>query len=395
MPCMIKRKIEPHLKRLAKAYPVVTVTGPRQSGKTVLVKSAFSDKPYFNLESPEVRNRAQQDPKRFLEALKNGAIIDEIQRVPDLLSYIQVISDERKKSGLFILTGSSQFELMQNVSQSLAGRTALLRLLPFEYEEIKTGYGKIKSTDSLLQKGFYPRIYDKRLNPYEAMSFYVHTYVERDVRNLLQVKDLSRFEKFMHLCAARTGQILNLSSLGNDCGINHNTAGSWLAILEASYIIFTVKPHFNNYSKRLVKAPKIYFYDTGLLCYLLGIQDAGQLKNHPLRGSIFETFVTADILKQRFNSVQDNNLYYFRDNIGNEVDLILDYSDKVLPVEIKSGETFSDDMFKGLSYYDKLAKGKYKNKPVLVYGGKKSFDYKNFRVMSFDDFNTLRGNPRL
>jgi hypothetical protein len=379
---MIKRKIEPHLKRLAKSYPVVTVTGPRQSGKTVLVKNAFPKKTYLNLESPEIRKQAQEDPKKFLESLKDGAIIDEVQRVPDLLSYIQVITDERKKEGLFILTGSAQFELMQNVSQSLAGRTALLRLLPFEYDEIRTEYVKSKSIDNLLQKGFYPRIYDKQLNPYEAMSFYIHTYVERDVRNLLEIKDLARFEKFMHLCAARTGQILNLSSIGNDCGINHNTAASWLSILEASYIIFRVKPHFNNFSKRLIKAPKIYFYDTGLLCYLLGIQGAKQLKNHPLRGNIFETFVVADILKQRFNSVQDNNLYYFRDNTGNEIDLILDYSDKVTPIEIKSGETFSEDMLKGLNYYDKLAKGKYRDKPYLIYGGNKSFDFKDFKVLS-------------
>ncbi|MFH1258898.1 MAG: ATP-binding protein [Elusimicrobiota bacterium] len=382
---MIKRKIEPHLQRLAKSYPVVTVTGPRQSGKTVLVKNTFPNKTYLNLESPEIRRQAQQDPKRFLENLKDGAVIDEVQRVPDLLSYIQVITDESKKEGLFILTGSAQFELMQNVSQSLAGRTALLRLLPFEYDEIKTEYAKNEPVDVLLQKGFYPRIYDKQLNPYEAMSFYVHTYVERDVRNILQVKDLARFEKFMRLCAARTGQILNLSSLGNDCGINHNTAASWLSILEASYIIFRVKPHFNNYSKRLIKAPKIYFYDTGLLCYLLGIQNAKQLENHPLRGSIFETFIAADILKQRFNSVLDNNLYYFRDSTGNEVDLILDYSDRVTPIEIKSGETFSEDMLKGLNYYDKLAKGKYREKPCLIYGGNKSFDFKDFRILSVQD----------
>lgn len=382
---MIKRKIELHLKRLAKSYPVVTLTGPRQSGKTTLVKSAFPNKIYLNLESPEIRAQAQQDPKRFLENLQDGAIIDEVQRVPDLLSYIQVITDERKKEGMFILTGSAQFELMQNVSQSLAGRTALLKLLPFEYDEIKTKYLKNKSIDSILQKGFYPRIYDKKLDPREAMSFYVHTYVERDVRNLLHVKDLAHFEKFMRLCAARSGQILNLSSLGNDCGVNHNTAASWLSILEASYIIFRIKPHFNNYSKRIIKAPKLYFYDTGLLCYLLGIDDAKQLQNHPLRGNIFETFVVADILKQRFNSVQDNNLYYFRDNIGNEVDLILDYSDKVTPIEIKAGETFSEDMLKGLNYYNKLANGKYKNSPCLVYGGNKSFNFKDFRILSVND----------
>lgn len=377
----IHRKIEQNLLRLSKSYPVVTLTGPRQSGKTTLVKKVFSDKPYVSLEDPDSKQICQNDPRRFLERFPKGAIIDEIQRVPDLLSYIQTIVDNSNKNGIFILTGSAQFELMSNINQSLAGRTALLRLLPFAFEEIYDIVNKY-TLNQILFTGSYPRIFDKKLNPTEALSFYVNTYVERDVRNLLNIKNLNQFETFLRLCAARTGQILNLSSLGNDCGINHNTASSWLSILEASYIIFRIRPHHKNFSKRLIKSPKIYFYDVGLASYLLGIQEISHIENHPLRGQLFENYVISEILKKRFNAVKENNLFYFRDNIGNEIDIIMDYANQVLPIEIKSGTTFSDDMIKGLTYYKNLAR-KNARKPCLIYGGSDSFDYKDFSIVSY------------
>jgi uncharacterized protein len=387
---MIKREIEVSLRRLARQYPVVTITGPRQSGKTTLVKRIFPNKPYVNLESPEIRQMALKDPKSFLSEYPHGAIFDEIQRSATLISYIQTIVDKNNKSGQFILTGSAQLELMQNVSQSLAGRTAILRLLPFSLSELKKGYKKEYTIDELLITGFYPRIYDKKLKASEALSFYVNTYIERDIRNLLNIKDLSRFETFLRLCAARTGQILNLSNLGNECGINHNTAASWLSMLEASYILFRLKPHYNNLSKRLVKAPKIYFYDTGLASYLLDINEVRQMKYHPLKGNIFETLVVSELLKARYNAVKESNLYYFRDNVGNEVDLILDNAGKVLPLEIKSGATFSEDMLKNLNYYLKINKN-LQSKATLIYAGDKSFDYKNYRIVSvFDIFNNIR-----
>jgi len=384
----IPRILQNDLIRLSKQYPVVTLTGPRQSGKTTIVKNIFPKKPYISLEDPDSRLIADTDPRRFLLRFPNGAVIDEIQRVPELMSYIQTIVDDSKKTGMFILTGSTQFELLKNISQSLAGRTALVKLLPFSHEEI-TDITSGFSLNRLLFTGFYPRIYDKKLKPSEALNFYVSTYIERDVRTLLNIKNLTQFETFLRLCAARSGQILNLSNLGNDCGINHNTASSWLSILEASYIIFRVRPHFNNFSKRLIKSPKIYFYDVGLVSYLLGIQEPSQIETHPLRGQIFETYVVSEVLKKRYNTVKDNNLYYFRDNIGNEIDLILDYSNKVFPIEIKSGTTFSSDMLKGLNYYKKLTTN-FITAPALIYGGQKSFDYKDSSIISYNDLNNLK-----
>jgi len=367
---------------------LVTVTGPRQSGKTTLVKKVFPNKPYVTLEDPDSRHMADTDPRRFLERFPHGAIIDEIQRVPHLLSYMQTIVDASGTSGLFIVTGSAQFELLNSINQSLAGRTALLRLLPFAAEEIHT-ITKSFSLNEILYTGSYPRIYDKKLNPTEALSFYVNTYIERDVRQLLNVKNLSQFETFLRLCAARTAQILNLSHLGNDCGIKHNTVAAWISILEASYLIFRVKPHFNNFSKRLIKSPKIYFYDVGVAAYLLGIQDASQLESHPLRGYLFETYIMSELMKKRFNAVKGNNLYFFRDNVGNEVDAVLDYADKVLPIEIKSGATFSEDMLKGLHHYSKLTHN-FVSTPSLIYGGTTSFLHKDFSIVSFRNIHSLK-----
>ncbi|MFQ5787460.1 MAG: ATP-binding protein, partial [Thermodesulfobacteriota bacterium] len=333
---MIERAVKKQVLRLTKQYPVVTITGPRQSGKTTLCQALFPDKPYVSLENPDNRRVAVKDPRQFLADFPDGVVLDEIQKAPELLSYIQGIVDEKKKEGMFIITGSQQFELMDSITQSLAGRTALVNLLPFSYEEIYSQKKRRPDINKLLFKGFYPRIFDKKLNPTEALAFYTSTYLERDVRSIIQVQDLSRFEMFLKICATQTGQILNLSHLSNECGIAVNTVKSWLSVLEASYIIFLLRPHHKNFRKRLIKSPKLYFIDVGLAAYLLDIQDETHVKNHPLRGFLFETFIVAEILKKRFNNIKTPNIYYFRDNVGNEVDVLIDMGSEVIPIEIKS-----------------------------------------------------------
>jgi uncharacterized protein len=386
---MIKRAISAKILYFARHYPVVTITGPRQSGKTTLCKALFPKKKYFSLENIDIRERARTDPRAFLSGcLKGGAVIDEIQRVPELVSYIQEIVDTRNKPGLFILTGSQNFHLLDTVNQSLAGRTALAVLLPFSYSEI---YGnKAMPMDKILYTGFYPRIYDKNLNPTEALSFYVSTYLERDIRALITVKDLSKFENFLKLCAGRVAQVMNLSSLANDCGINHNTAKSWLSVLEASYVIFFVRPHHANFGKRLIKAPKLYFTDVGLAAYLLDIQNKRYIASHPLTGALFENFIVAELLKSRLHHGRNANIYFFRDNIGNEADIILENGSFVKPVEIKLGSTISEDCFKGLRYYRRVNR---KNcaKPTLIYGGKENERRSEFDVVSYRNAESVNG----
>ncbi len=379
---MIERAVKKQVLRLAKQYPVVTITGPRQSGKTTLCRALFPAKPYVSLENPDNRRAAVKDPKQFLADFPNGAVLDEIQKAPDLLSYIQGIVDDQNKEGLFILTGSHQFELMDSITQSLAGRTALVKLLPFSYAEIYGLNKKKHEINKVLFNGFYPRIFDKKLNPTEALAFYTSTYLERDVRALIQVQDLSRFEMFLKICAAQTGQILNLSHLSNECGIAVNTVKSWLSVLEAGYIIFLLRPHHKNFRKRLIKSPKLYFIDVGLAAYLLDIQDETHIKNHPLRGALFETFIVAEILKNRFNSIKTNNLYYFRDNIGNEIDVLMDMGSEVIPIEIKSGQTMNNDFLKGLNYYRALNPDV--NQSWLIYGGDKYYQEDGHKICPYN-----------
>ena len=384
---MIERAISKKVKGYAQKYPVVTITGPRQSGKTTLCKMLFKSHQYYSLEDIDVRNYAKIDPKAFLEkCIKKGAILDEIQRVPELTSYIQGIVDNCDKNGQFILTGSQNFLMLNTVSQSLAGRTALASLLPFCFSEVYKS--KVPAIEKILLKGFYPRIHDKKLNPSEVLGFYINTYLERDIRSILNIKDLSKFEIFLKLCASRTGQILNMSSLANDCGINHNTAKSWLTLLEASYVIHFVRPHFKNFKKRLIKAPKLYFVDVGLAAYLLDISSEKHISNHPLRGALFETFIASELLKQRFNSGKTSNLYYFRDNIGNEVDLVLDYGIDVAIIEIKAGKTFNPSFLKGINYYKKL--NNTITRSIVIYGGKESYNYLGSEVTSFRDIDKIR-----
>ena len=385
---MIKRNLSRKIMQLARQYPVVTITGPRQSGKTTLCKMLFRHKAYVSLEDIDQRTFAKTDPRGFLDKLPHGAVIDEVQRAPDIVSYIQTVVDDKQQEGFFILTGSQQFELLEGVSQSLAGRTALVKLLPFTLSEAYGHKKRPPQLDSVLYTGFYPRIFDKKLNPTEAMSFYVNLYIERDLRQLINVKDLSRFEIFLKLCAGRTGQILNLSSIGNDCGVNYGTIKNWISVLEASYLIKLLRPYYRNFNKRLVKAPKLYFLDTGLACFLLDINNEKQLASHPLRGALFESFVVSEILKTRFNDCKNDNLYYFRDNIGNEVDLILDHGIHIDQMEIKSGKTVSSDFFKGLNYFSALNKD-IKNS-YIVYGGTESCIREGVNVTGWRDADSIK-----
>lgn len=365
---LLKRTIETVLMDLAGNYPVVTITGPRQSGKTTLCRKVFFHKPYANLESPDVRQFAVDDPRGFLAQYPDGAVLDEIQRAPDLVSYLQPLVDQDQRDSLFILTGSQQFEVSNTINQSLAGRTALVKLLPFSMAEIQTAF-VLPGIDRLLYHGFYPRVWDKQLNPTQALGDYYQTYIERDLRQLVAIKDLNLFQRFIQLCAGRIGGLLNVSSLANDTGVSHTTAGNWLSLLEASYIIFQLQPYYRNISRRLVKSPKLYFYDVGLATFLLGIENETQLARDPLRGSLFENLVVAEALKYRFNQGRRSNLFFYRDSKGNEVDLLIVSGSDIFPIEIKSGMTITRDYFKGLTHFAKVFPDHIPRGSGLVYGG--------------------------
>ena len=345
---MIEREIGGHLTRLFAQYPFVTVTGPRQSGKTTLCRATFPDLTYANLEAPDQREFAESDPRGFLAQLGDGAIIDEIQHVPDLLSYLQVLADDLGRNSLFVLTGSEQFRLSRSINQSLAGRTALLRLLPLSHTEVQRTAANA-TIDDLLYSGFYPRILDQRLEPRQALGDYFETYVERDVRRMGEIRNLSNFRRFVRLCAGRVGQLVNLSSLGSDAGVSHTTARHWLTVLEASYIIFQLPPYHTNIRKRLIKSPKIYFCDVGLASYLIGIEDPKQLVTHPLRGALFENLVVAEALKHRLNRGRQPNLSFFRDAAGLECDLFYETGHSLGAIEIKAGSTVPSDAFHALN----------------------------------------------
>ena len=365
---MVPRTAQSALKTLAQSYPALVVTGPRQSGKTTLTQAVFPDKPYVSLEDLDIREFAISDPRGFLNHYPQGAILDEVQRAPDLFSYLQTRLDAEKTMGLFILTGSQQFGLSSGISQSLAGRVAKVSLLPFSYLELHCAEKAPATIEDLLFNGLYPPIYDRGLSPSIWYNNYVDTYLERDVRQLINVRDLSIFQRFIRMCAARTGQLLNLSALASDCGVTHNTAKAWISVLEASYIVHLLRPHHKNFNKRMIKSPKLYFCDTGLAAWLQGIQTAEQLATHSARGALFETWVVSELLKYRFNQALSSNLYFWRDSAGNEVDVLIEQSNTLFPIEIKSGQTLVGEFFDSVKKYTALA-GDAVEQSALVYGG--------------------------
>ncbi len=364
---MYHRDMAEELKALARGYPVVTLLGPRQSGKTTLVRNTFPDKPYSNLEAIDTQELARSDPRGFLARFPGGAILDEIQRVPELLSYIQVQVDEQNEKGLFILTGSHQMELHQAIAQSLAGRTALLQLLPMSLSELKQARISLSLDETLIQGG-YPRIFQEQLDPTKAYRNYFQTYVERDLRQLVNIKDLTQFQRFIRLCAGRIGQLLSLESLGNDAGISAHTVKEWLSLLEASFILFRLYPYFENFGKRIVKAPKLYFTDVGLATYLLGIETVEQVSRDPLRGNLVENLVALELIKTRLNQGRDPQLYYFRDAHGHEIDFVFQSAQELIPIEVKAAQTFHKDFLNNLKFFHDLV-GKRSPKGFLIYAG--------------------------
>lgn len=361
---MINRIAVNELINLAGQYKAVAVMGPRQSGKTTLVKAAFKHKSYVSLENPDTRLFALEDPRGFLASYPDGAILDEVQRVPAIFSYLQQVLDDRNEPGFFILTGSNNFLLQENIAQSLAGRIAHLSLLPFSLLELGTGANS--EPDEFIFKGMYPPLYDKPFEINKWYANYIQTYIEKDIRQIKNVENLVIFERFVKLCTGRVGQLLNMHSLAIEAGVDSKTVASWLSLLESSFILFRLQPHYVNFNKRLVKMPKLYFYDTGLAAALLGITQQSHLAQHPLRGALFENFIITELLKNRLNKGLSNNLFFWRDNTGHEIDVLLEMAGHLYPIEIKSGKTITGDYFKGLEFWHKISGQK---EGAVIYGG--------------------------
>ncbi len=370
---MYQRELKEKLLQLAQKFPVVGVLGPRQSGKTTLVRESFSSYAYCNLEDLNQRDLANSDPVYFLKSYqKNGGlIIDEVQHAPALFSYLQLDVDEDQREGRFILTGSQNFLMNEKISQTLAGRIAILDLLPLSLKELNRSQILPNELDDLIFKGFYPRVYQKDLDPADWYMNYIRTYLERDVRQMKNVTDLSTFKRFLKLCAGRVGQIINFSDLGRDCGISYHTAKAWISLLEASFIIFMLPPYYKNFNKRVIKAKKLYFHDTGLACHLLQIESPSQLITSYLRGSLFESLIISDLIKQRLNQGKEPNCFFWRDDRGHEVDCILEAAGKITPIEIKSGATIHRHFFKDLIYWSKLS-GISLEEAYLIFGGEEN-----------------------
>ncbi len=366
---MINRDLTKHLKTVIKKFPIVGIVGPRQSGKTTLVKHVFPHFDYVSLEDLDNRLFAQQDPRGFLAARPNPTIIDEIQKVPELFSYLQTHVDQVNKPGQYILTGSQHFLLHKHISQTLAGRISLLTLLPLTVSELHDAHITFDTYEEYIFNGMYPRLFEHAIKPTEWYPSYIQTYIERDIRDVTHITDLTAFQTFVKLCAGRIGQLLNLSSLARDCGITHNTAKAWLSLLEASFIIFTLKPYYENFGKRLVKMPKLYFYDTGLACSLLGLQHHQEIHSHYLKGGLFENFIIAERVKQKYHQQQPIEYYFWRDKTGHEIDLLGAKGTTLYAIEIKAGKTVAPDYFSDLTYFGNLQKS---NKTIIkqiIYGG--------------------------
>ena len=387
---MIGRAIDGHLQRISELFPVVSLTGPRQAGKTTLLKAAFPDHLYCNLEDPSLRAFAMSDPLSFLRHGKQKMIIDEAQYVPELFSYIQVMADNNQQSGQFILSGSQNFLLMEKITQSLAGRVAILHLLPLSVAEVFASGWTRFSWEDLICRGLYPGPFSKNMHPKDFYPFYIQSYIERDVRQLVNVTDLERFRSFLTLCAGRVGQQVNLSAFGNELGIDSKTASRWLSVLETSFIIYRLPQFHMNFGKRLVKSPKLYFYDMGLVCYLLSIRTVEDLQNYYAKGSLFENFIISELKKNKLNAGERPSFFYFRDNTGNEIDLISEISNRLIAVEIKAGKTIHPDFFKSLKWIDKIT-GTLPISKYLIYGGKEEQERSGTFVRSWDKLPDLQG----
>ncbi|MDF3054801.1 MAG: putative ATPase [Gammaproteobacteria bacterium] len=371
------------LKKLAQVFPIICLIGPRQAGKTTLAKLTFPDYTYISLEDLDNRHYAETDPRAFLAQYDEKIIIDEVQNAPSLFSYIQTKIDARDNPGQYILTGSAHLTLLEKLTQSLAGRAALMKLLPLSISELTAAH-QLKSTyiEQLLT-GFYPRLYKSQIYPSDWYPNYIQTYLEKDVRNITNIQNLIQFKRFIGLCAGRHGQLLDISQLANDCGIARQTVNEWLSILEASFIIYLLPPFYKNFSKRLIKSPKLYFYDSGLVCSLLKIEQAEQLNNHYLRGAIFEGFVITEFIKYRYNQGLEPHLYFWREKNKHEIDCIIDTANRLIAVEVKSGETINDEFFKGLLYWQALTDAKPEDS-FLVYAGNQKQKRSCGQVISWD-----------
>ena len=365
---MIARTLQEKMLYLATKFPFVLVTGPRQSGKSTLVRNSFPEYAYVSLEDPDNRSYAEEDPRGFISEYSDKAIIDEVQRVPKLLSYLQTHTDLAGKNGMYILTGSQNFQLLSSVDQSLAGRVAVLTLLPFSHKEMRDGDILPQNIDEEIFNGSYPRLYDNGLSAGDYYPSYIDTYVERDVRTVKDIGNLSGFVKLIKLCAGRIGQLLNMSSLATECGVTIPTISSWLSVLQSSYIIYLLQPDYRNFSKRLVKTPQLYFHDTGLACSLLEIKKASQVSTHYLRGGLFENMVINEFIKRCFNAGDRPSFSFWRDSNGNEVDLLMNEGEHIEAIEIKSGQTFNSDYFRNLKYWGNLS-GEDKDHRRVIYGG--------------------------
>jgi uncharacterized protein len=385
---VIDRTSENILKILANEFKIIGITGPRQSGKTTLAKKVFNNKKYVSLENPDHRLFAEDDPRGFLSQYSDGVIIDEIQHVPVLFSYLQELVDSTDEVGKFIITGSQNFNLIEKISQSLAGRIGMLQLLPFSINELRNGNIELNNLNKILYFGSYPPIYDRLISPERWYNSYINTYIERDVRQMINVRDLSTFQRFLKLCAGNIGQLVNFSRIGADCGINQQTVSSWINILEASYIVFRLYPHYENFRKRLVKTPKLYFYDTGLALRLLGLEKHEQLFTFNMRGSIFENWVISELIKFRYNKCKDKNFFFWRNNIGDEIDIVIDKSDGMIPIEVKSGATVSTDWFLHLNKWKKLAENKCIGS-YLVYGGDTSQERSGINIIPWSSLDKI------
>lgn len=386
---MISRDLATRLRAAAGKFPAITFTGPRQSGKSTLCRVVFPELPYANLEAPDVREFALQDPRAFLAHYPNGAVLDEVQRTPDLASYLQPLIDSDSRPGRWILTGSQNFALLHSISQSLAGRSAMLHLLPLTRGEIARFDDPPLTLDDTIFRGGYPAIYDRGIEPSDWLSAYTATYIDRDVRTIANVGDLTTFQRFVALCAGRTGQLLNYTGLAADTGIAQPTAKAWLSILQASFIVFPLPPWSGNLRKRLVKMPKLHFYDTGLACWLLGLRSADQLRTHPLRGALVETWVISELLKQQANAGERGGLYFYRDQNGLEADIVIDRPDRMTVVEIKAAQTVTTDLLSPARRVRELLNTVKKTDAVVVYGGDSRQDRSDVRLLPWHDLAEL------